>query len=125
MARIVDLQLVRVNERLAERGLSLPGDDAARRRLAELRWDPAFGARPLKRAIQGLVEDPIAERLLDGVGEGGEPAVLRLSVTDGRLTLDGMVIEDDRPQGFKAPERPPIGFALVGAAPAGGSAALH
>jgi ATP-dependent Clp protease ATP-binding subunit ClpB len=125
MARIVDIQLARVNERLAERGLTLTADEAARRRLAELGWDPAFGARPLKRAIQGLVEDPIAERLLDGVGEGGEPAVLHLSVVDGHLALDGTVVEDDRPQGFKAPERPPIGFALVGGAPAGGSAALH
>jgi ATP-dependent Clp protease ATP-binding subunit ClpB len=125
MARIVDIQLARVNERLAERGLTLLADQAARRRLAELGWDPAFGARPLKRAIQGLVEDPIAERLLDGVGEADEPAVLQLSVIDGRLALDGTIVEDDRPQGFKAPERPPIGFALVGAAPAGGSAALH
>jgi ATP-dependent Clp protease ATP-binding subunit ClpB len=125
MARIVDIQLARVNERLAERGLTLLADEMARRRLAELGWDPAFGARPLKRAIQGLVEDPIAERLLDGVGEGGEPAVLHLSAVDGRLALDGTVVEDDRPQGFKAPERPPIGFALVAAAPAGGSAALH
>jgi ATP-dependent Clp protease ATP-binding subunit ClpB len=125
MARIVDLQLARVNERLAERGLTLLADEMARRRLAELGWDPAFGARPLKRAIQGLVEDPIAERLLDGVGEAGEPVVLRLSMLDGRLALDGTIVEDDRPQGFKAPERPPIGFALVGAAPAGGSAALH
>lgn len=45
---------------------------------------------------------------------------------DGRLALDGVVVEDDRPLGFKAPERPPIGFAL---APAGGStpgsAAVH
>ena len=72
MARIVDIQLTRVNERLAERGLALVADEAARRRLAELGWDPAFGARPLKRAIQGLVEDPIAERLLDHAGEEGE-----------------------------------------------------
>jgi ATP-dependent Clp protease ATP-binding subunit ClpB len=126
MARIVDIQLARVNERLAERGLILAADEAARRRLAELGWDPAFGARPLKRAIQGLVEDPIAEHLLDRVGEEGERGVLTLSVVDGQLALDGVVVEDDRPQGFKAPERPPIGFAL---APAGGSspgsAALH
>jgi ATP-dependent Clp protease ATP-binding subunit ClpB len=126
MASIVDLQLARVNERLAERGLTLLADEPARRRLAELGWDPAFGARPLKRAIQGLVEDPIAERLLDGVGETGEPVMLTLSVVDGRLALDGITVEDDRPHGFKAPERPPIGFAL---APAGGSspgsAALH
>jgi ATP-dependent Clp protease ATP-binding subunit ClpB len=126
MARIVDIQLKRVNERLIERGLTLAADDAARQRLAELGWDPAFGARPLKRAIQGLVEDPIAEHLLDHTGEEGEHGVLTLSVVDGHLALDGVVVEDERPQGFKAPERPPIGFALTpsgGSTP--GSAAVH
>ncbi|MBV8778146.1 MAG: AAA family ATPase [Alphaproteobacteria bacterium] len=116
MAKIVDIQLARINERLAERGLSLVADTAARRRLAELGWDPAFGARPLKRAIQGLVEDPISERLLDMPEEPGERRMLSLSVIDGRLALDGIVVEEDRPQGFKAPERAPIGFALAPAA---------
>jgi ATP-dependent Clp protease ATP-binding subunit ClpB len=129
MARIVDIQLARVNERLAERGLTLIADKPARERLAQLGWDPAFGARPLKRAIQGLVEDPIAERLLDGPtdhgAEEGEIRVLTLSVTDGRLALDSEIVEDDRPQGFKAPERPPIGFALAPAGGASGSAAVH
>jgi ATP-dependent Clp protease ATP-binding subunit ClpB len=110
MARIVDIQLARVNERLAERGLTLEADEGARRRLAELGWDPAFGARPLKRVVQELVEDPIAERLLDGVI--AERAMLLLSVEDGRLTLDGKVVEEERSGGFKAPIRPPIGFAL-------------
>jgi ATP-dependent Clp protease ATP-binding subunit ClpB len=123
MARIVDIQLARVAERVAERGRTLVADDAARARLAELGWDPAFGARPLKRAIQGLVEDPIAERLLDH--DGDDNAVLSLSVVDGRLALDGVVVEDERPQGFKAPERMPIGFALpTPAAPAPG-ASVH
>ena len=44
---------------------------------------------------------------------------------DGRLALDGVVVEDDRPQGFKAPERPPIGFALAGSRGNPGSAAVH
>jgi ATP-dependent Clp protease ATP-binding subunit ClpB len=108
--------------------LMLTADDAAQHRLAELGWDPAFGARPLKRAIQSLVEDPIAERLLDrDEGGEGETGLLTLSVVDGRLALDGVVVEEDgRPQGFKAPSRPPIGFALVGGGSASdGSAALH
>jgi ATP-dependent Clp protease ATP-binding subunit ClpB len=120
MAEIVDIQLARVNERLAERGLALVADAAARQRLAELGWDPAFGARPLKRAVQGLVEDPIAERLLDG--EVAERSTLRLSVIGGRLALDGVPVEEDRPLGFKAPERPAFGFALSGA---GSSASVH
>jgi ATP-dependent Clp protease ATP-binding subunit ClpB len=122
MARIVALQLTRVNQRLAERGLTLVADAAARQRLAELGWDPGFGARPLKRAIQGLVEDPIAERVLAGAGDGGERLTLTLSVIDGRLALDGVAVEDERPLGFKAPERMPIGFALAGP---GAAAAIH
>ena len=114
MARIVDIQLARVNERLAERGLALVADAAARERLAELGWDPAFGARPLKRAIQGLVEDPIAERLLEG--EIADRTVLYLSLVGGRLALDGVAVEEGAAHGFKAPERPAIGFALAGTA---------
>jgi ATP-dependent Clp protease ATP-binding subunit ClpB len=113
MAKIVDIQLVRVNERLADRGITLVADEAACRRLADLGWDPAFGARPLKRAIQGLVEDPISELLLDQP-EDGDKRIMSLSVVDGRLSLDGVVVEDDRQQGFKAPERPQFGFALMG-----------
>jgi ATP-dependent Clp protease ATP-binding subunit ClpB len=119
MARIVDIQLKRVGELLAERGLALEADAASRRRLAELGWDPAFGARPLKRTVQNLVEDPIAERLLDGAI--AEKATVKLSLIDGRLAIDGIPVEDDAPRGFKAPERPPLGFALR--APAG--AAVH
>ena len=126
MARIVDLQLARIDERLSEHGLSLVADDAARRRLAERGWDPAFGARPLKRAIQGLVEDPIAERLLDGIADGSKPAtVLHLTVIDGLLALDGEIVEDDRQQGFKTPERRPIGFALRSAPGGSASTAMH
>jgi len=124
MSRIVHIQLARVNARLADRGLSLVFDEAARRRLAELGWDPAFGARPLKRAIQGLVEDPISELLLDQP-EDGERRTLSLTVVDGRLALDGEIVEDDRPQGFKAPERPPIGFALAGSGGSSSSASVH
>ncbi len=122
MSRIVDIQLAQINNRLAERGLILAADEPARRRLAELGWDPAFGARPLKRVLQGLVEDPIAERLLDegDAEEMHEPRILSLSLVDGRVALDGVVVEEDRPMGFKVPERPPIGFAL---APAG--TAMH
>ncbi|HZQ04585.1 MAG TPA: AAA family ATPase, partial [Gaiellaceae bacterium] len=52
LAEIVDLQLVRLRERLAERGLDLELTDAAKEAIADAGWDPAYGARPLKRAIQ-------------------------------------------------------------------------
>jgi ATP-dependent Clp protease ATP-binding subunit ClpB len=71
LAVIVDHQLDRLHLRLAERGLSLELTDEAKVVLAEAGWDPAYGARPLKRAIQRLLENPLALRLLEGdFGEG-------------------------------------------------------
>ena len=66
IAEIVDLQLERLRRRLAERQITLELTDAAKEALAEAGWDPAYGARPLKRAIQRLVENPLALRLLGG-----------------------------------------------------------
>jgi ATP-dependent Clp protease ATP-binding subunit ClpB len=66
IGEIVELQLRRVEARLAERGLRLELTDAAREALAEAGWDPSYGARPLKRAIQRLLENPLALRLLEG-----------------------------------------------------------
>jgi len=71
LSEIVTMQLARLNERLAERGLSLELTDGARELIAEAGWDSAYGARPLKRAIQRLLENPLALRLLEGeFGEG-------------------------------------------------------
>ena len=66
IAEIVELQLERLRDRLAERRITLELTDAAKEALAEAGWDPAYGARPLKRAIQRLVENPLALRLLEG-----------------------------------------------------------
>jgi ATP-dependent Clp protease ATP-binding subunit ClpB len=63
---IVDLQLDRLRATLAERRIELTVTDTAKWKLAEVGYDPAFGARPLKRAIQRLIQDPLALRLLDG-----------------------------------------------------------
>ena len=66
----------RLNERLAERGIALELTDGARELIAEAGWDPAYGARPLKRAIQRLLENPLALRLLEGeFSEGDRPRV--------------------------------------------------
>jgi ATP-dependent Clp protease ATP-binding subunit ClpB len=69
---IVDIQLVGLKKRLAERGLSLELTDAARGVLAEEGFDPAFGARPLKRAIQRLIQDPLAKKVLAGEFKDGD-----------------------------------------------------
>jgi len=66
LAEIVELQLERLSQRLADRGIELELTDAAKEALAEAGWDPTYGARPLKRAIQRLVENPLALRLLEG-----------------------------------------------------------
>src|SRR5215203_1911012 len=85
IGEIVDLQLVRLKERLAERGVSLDLTEAAKEHLAEAGWDPTYGARPLKRAIQRLVENPLALRLLEGDFEEGD--MVRVDVADGELTF--------------------------------------
>ena len=66
LTEIVELQLGRLRERLAERGIELELTDAAKEALSEAGWDPAYGARPLKRAIQRLLENPLALELLEG-----------------------------------------------------------
>src|SRR5262249_22650128 len=83
---IVELQLARLRERLAERGLDLVLTPAAQELIGDAGWDPAYGARPLKRAIQRLVENPLAKRLL--AGEFSEGDMITVDVADGELTFE-------------------------------------
>jgi ATP-dependent Clp protease ATP-binding subunit ClpB len=85
IGEIVGLQLRRVETRLAERGIRLELTDAARETLAEAGWDPTYGARPLKRAIQRLLENPLALRLLEG--EFAEGDVVRVDAEGGELSF--------------------------------------
>jgi len=64
--RIVDIQMGYLQKRLAERDITLELDDAARDKLGEAGFDPVYGARPLKRAIQQQLENPLAQRILKG-----------------------------------------------------------
>jgi ATP-dependent Clp protease ATP-binding subunit ClpB len=86
LAEIVELQLARLRTRLSDRGLDLELTDDAKQLLAEAGWDPAYGARPLKRAIQRLVENPLALRLLEG--EFGEGDTVRVDAKDGELVFE-------------------------------------
>jgi ATP-dependent Clp protease ATP-binding subunit ClpB len=86
IGEIVELQLRRVEARLAERGLRLELTDEARAVLAEAGWDPTYGARPLKRAIQRMLENPLALRLLEG--EFSEGDTVRVDAKDGELTFE-------------------------------------
>jgi ATP-dependent Clp protease ATP-binding subunit ClpB len=85
LSEIVELQLARLRERLAERRLSLDVTEAAKELLAEEGWDPAYGARPLKRSIQRLVENPLALRLLEG--DFAEGDTVRVDAADGELAF--------------------------------------
>ena len=86
LAEIAELQLGRLRGRLAERGVSLELTDAAKEALAEAGWDPAYGARPLKRAIQRLVENPLALRLLEG--DFAEGDTILVDARDGELVFE-------------------------------------
>src|SRR6187397_1131602 len=91
LSEIVTMQLARLNERLAERGLSLEITDAAKEALAEAGWDPTYGARPLKRAIQRHLENPLALRLLEGDFGPGE--TIRVDAQNGDLVFTKAVAE--------------------------------
>jgi ATP-dependent Clp protease ATP-binding subunit ClpB len=83
LAAIVDIQVDQLRKRLAERKIGLVLTDAARALLAERGWDPVYGARPLKRTIQRMVQDQLAMRLLRG--EFGEGDTIRVDAADGEL----------------------------------------
>ncbi len=82
---IVDLQLAQVETRLQDRRVRLKVSDAARQLLAKEGFDPAFGARPLKRTIQRLVVDPLTSRLL--AGEVADGSTVEVGAKDGQIVL--------------------------------------
>ncbi|MAS36928.1 MAG: ATP-dependent chaperone ClpB [Anaerolineaceae bacterium] len=87
IVRIVDIQLVRLERLLAGRGLTLELTDRARRYLAELGFDPVYGARPLKRAIQQHLQDPLALYILEGQIEEGDHIMVDYVPDDETLTF--------------------------------------
>ena len=91
LGRIVDLQLARLQRNLTEREVELVVAPEARERIADAGYDPAFGARPLKRAIQRLVTDPLAMAFLEGRFEDGDS--IRVDVGSG----DGLRFERSKP----------------------------
>jgi ATP-dependent Clp protease ATP-binding subunit ClpB len=86
LGEIVELQLTRLRERLAQRGLGLELTDEAKELVAEAGWDPTYGARPLKRALQRLIENPLALRLLEG--EFAEGDTVLVDAREGDLVFE-------------------------------------
>ncbi|MET0874987.1 MAG: ATP-dependent chaperone ClpB [Pseudolabrys sp.] len=83
MGRIVDIQISRLQKLLDDRKITIKLDARARDWLAEKGWDPAYGARPLKRVIQKSVQDPLAEMILAGKIKDGE----KVNVSGDKLGL--------------------------------------
>jgi ATP-dependent Clp protease ATP-binding subunit ClpB len=87
MAAIVDIQIERLQRLLADRKITIALDDAARRWLAERGYDPAYGARPLKRVIQKHLQDNLAEEILAGrIGDGD---TVEVSADEAGLLING------------------------------------
>ena len=85
MAPIVDLQVARVQALLKDRKIVIDLTEAAKRWLGRVGYDPVYGARPLKRAVQRYVQDPLAERLLGG--EIPDGSAVKIDEGDGALTF--------------------------------------
>jgi ATP-dependent Clp protease ATP-binding subunit ClpB len=85
MRSIVDIQINRLRPRLDDRHITLHLSDAAKDLLANMGYDPQFGARPLKRLIQKEVENRVARAILDGRIRDGN--TVQIDVQDGKLTL--------------------------------------
>jgi ATP-dependent Clp protease ATP-binding subunit ClpC len=85
MQQIVDLQMMEIQHRLSEHGLKVKLTETARNWLAEEGYDPAFGARPLRRALQKHVESPLSIKLLKGEYQEGDTVIVDFNETDDRI----------------------------------------
>lgn len=83
IATIIDVQLEKLRKNLDERGITIELDDTARELIIEEGYDPVYGARPLKRAIQSLIQNPLAVSLLKGDIRSGN--TVRVSAADGAM----------------------------------------
>jgi ATP-dependent Clp protease ATP-binding subunit ClpC len=105
LKRIIDIELAKVRERLLERGLKLVLTDGAKEFIIDKGSDLDFGARPLRRAIEGFIEDPLSEELLRGGFEGKNQITVNLVETGEQKHLS-----------FDATAEPETELAVVGAA---------
>jgi ATP-dependent Clp protease ATP-binding subunit ClpB len=85
MGPIVDIQIARLGKLLEDRKIKLELTDAARAWLGRVGYDPVYGARPLKRAVQKYLQDPLADKIL--AGEIADGATIRVDEGDGQLVL--------------------------------------
>jgi ATP-dependent Clp protease ATP-binding subunit ClpB len=101
MGRIVEIQFARLQKLLADRKITLTLDGAGRDWLAAKGWDPAYGARPLKRVIQRYLQDPLAEMIL--AGEVKDSDTVAISAEGNVLTFNGKAPQTAEIAQFEAP----------------------
>ena len=105
MGSIVDIQFKRLTKLLEDRKIELVLDAKGRQWLADKGYDPAYGARPLKRVIQKWVQDPLAHSLLAGEVHDGQ--TVKVSAAQGRLIIDGKPVGAD-PQEAASAKSPTV-----------------
>jgi ATP-dependent Clp protease ATP-binding subunit ClpB len=91
MARIVDIQMKRLAKLLADRKLEVELDASAKEWLGTKGYDPAYGARPLKRVIQKYVQDPLAELILQGKIREGD--IVKITADKNGLVINGQAVK--------------------------------
>ena len=89
ISSIIDIQLAKLKRNLAERGITLELDDSAKELLTEEGYDPVYGARPLKRAIQSMIQNPLATKILSGEVKPGETVVVSKDGGELKFTASG------------------------------------
>jgi ATP-dependent Clp protease ATP-binding subunit ClpB len=87
LVKILDLRLEDLRRQLAERKISLELTDAAKEMVLSEGYDPAYGARPLKRSIQRLIQDPLALKILDSEVLHGDHVIVDAEKKSGKLTF--------------------------------------
>ena len=85
LIQIVDLEVNKVKRRLQEKEIEIVLDDAAQEFLIEKGYDPTYGARPMRRAVERYLEDPLAEELLRGGVKAGD--IVEVTVENGKLVF--------------------------------------
>ena len=93
--RIIDLSLKQLYKRVEELGFSIVLDEKTKEFLSEKGYDPQFGARPLNRAIQKYLEDPLAEFILNSRGTLEEGTVLKASLDEEENVIISIATEEE------------------------------
>jgi len=88
IVRIIDLQVEQLKKTLAEKKIRIELEPAAKQLLFQRGYDPSFGARPLRRAIQSLIQDPLALKLLDGDIQAGDTVSIGADLAKGVMTFE-------------------------------------